>query len=50
MLQASFTIEDMEGVHIDWNDLEQLWDAGSYRWDDSKSAFVADPKKDQTEE
>lgn len=36
MLEASFTIEDMAGVHIDWQDLEQLWDAGSYAWDVKK--------------
>jgi transcriptional regulator with XRE-family HTH domain len=40
MLEASFTIEDMEGVHIDWDDLEQLWDAGSYMWDTAKGKFV----------
>jgi len=43
MLEASFTIEDMEGVHIDWNDLEKLWVAGSYSWDAKKEKFV--PKK-----
>ncbi len=40
MLEASFTIEDMTGVHIDWNDLESLWGAGSYTWNDHKSRFV----------
>ncbi len=40
MLEASFTIEDMAGVHIDWNDLEKLWDAGSYVWDDDEEKFV----------
>lgn len=40
MLEASFTIEDMAGVHIDWNDLEQLWAAGSYRWDDKQGKFI----------
>ncbi len=40
MLEASFTLEDMAGVHIDWNDLEQLWDAGSYSWNKEKSKFL----------
>ncbi len=40
MLEASFTIEDMTGVYIDWQDLEQLWDAGRYLWDNSKKKFL----------
>lgn len=40
MLQASHTVDDMAGVHIDWLDLERLWNAGGYRWDESKSRFV----------
>lgn len=40
MLEGSFTIEDMAGVHIDWNDLEELWDAGSYLWDAEKGKFM----------
>lgn len=40
MLEGSFTIEDMKGVHIDWNALEDLWDAGSYSWNDEKGRFV----------
>jgi transcriptional regulator with XRE-family HTH domain len=40
MLEASFTIEDMEGVYIDWEGLEKLWDAGSYLWDGSKKKFL----------
>ena len=40
MLEGSFTIEDMEGVHIDWNALEDLWDAGSYTWDHRKGRFI----------
>jgi transcriptional regulator with XRE-family HTH domain len=43
MLEGSFIIEDMAGVHIDWNDLEALWDAGSYIWDRSQGRFVPDP-------
>ncbi len=40
MLEGSFTIEDMAGVHIDWQDLEDLWDAGSYFWDSQKGKFL----------
>jgi transcriptional regulator with XRE-family HTH domain len=40
MLEGSFTIEDMTGVHIDWDALETLWDAGSYVWDSKKGMFV----------
>jgi len=40
MLEASFTIEDMAGVHIDWNDLEKIWAAGSYAWNKKQGKFV----------
>lgn len=40
MLEASFTIEDMAGVHIDWSDLEQLWNAGRYDWDKKAAKFL----------
>lgn len=40
MLEGSYTIEDMAGVHIDWNDLEAIWAAGSYQWDHKKGRFV----------
>lgn len=40
MLEGSFTIEDMAGVHIDWHDLEELWSAGRYVWDHKKAKFL----------
>ncbi|MCM2265913.1 MAG: helix-turn-helix domain-containing protein [Desulfuromonadales bacterium] len=40
MLQASYTVDEMAGVHIDWLELERLWNAGGYRWDEGKSRFV----------
>jgi transcriptional regulator with XRE-family HTH domain len=43
MLEGSFTVEDMAGVHIDWQDLEDLWDAGSYTWDQGKGKFLPKP-------
>ena len=45
MLEASFTIEDMSGVHIDWNDLEKLWAAGSYTWNKKLGKFIPSPLK-----
>lgn len=40
MLQASDTIDKMKGVHLDWNQLEDIWDAGGYRWDQRHQQFV----------
>ncbi len=40
MLQASDTVDEMVGVHIDWSALERLWDAGGYRWDSGRGRFV----------
>ncbi|MEJ2492538.1 MAG: helix-turn-helix transcriptional regulator [Desulfuromonadales bacterium] len=44
MLEGSYTIEDMAGVHIDWNALEELWAAGRYAWDAQQGRFVARPE------
>lgn len=44
MLEASQTFEDLEGVHLEWKELEGLWDAGRYRFDPSARRFI--PKKD----
>jgi DNA-binding XRE family transcriptional regulator len=40
MLQASYTVDDMAGIKIDWLELEHLWNAGGYRWDDRKQIFL----------
>jgi len=40
MLQASYTVDEMEGVLIDWPMLERLWDAGRYTWSEEKQNFV----------
>ena len=45
MLEASFTIEDMAGVHIDWNDLEKLWAAGNYTWNKKQRKFLPEASK-----
>ena len=39
MLKASDTIDDMKGVHLDWKLLENIWDAGGYRWDKKEHRF-----------
>jgi transcriptional regulator with XRE-family HTH domain len=40
MLQASDNVDEMKGVHIDWKLLENIWDAGGYRWDARHERFV----------
>ncbi len=40
MLQASDTLEEMQGVHLDWDLLESIWDAGSYRWQEKEKRFI----------
>ncbi|RMF47803.1 MAG: hypothetical protein D6751_01880, partial [Deltaproteobacteria bacterium] len=39
ILAASDVYEEMKGVHLDWNFLEAVWDAGSYRWLAKKRRF-----------
>lgn len=40
MLQASDTVDEMKGVHINWDLLENIWDAGGYKWDVREQGFV----------
>jgi hypothetical protein len=40
MLEASLAFEELEGVHLDWKDLERLWDAGQYRFDPAGRRFI----------
>jgi transcriptional regulator with XRE-family HTH domain len=40
MLQASYTVDEMAGVHIDWLELERIWNAGSYFWDEARGKFL----------
>lgn len=46
MLAASDVFDEMQGVHLDWNSLENIWDAGQYEWIAKKVQFVP-VKKDQ---
>jgi transcriptional regulator with XRE-family HTH domain len=47
MLQASETFDEMEGIHLDWSQLEAIWDAGRYRWDSDAGTFHPVPRKDE---
>jgi hypothetical protein len=40
MLEASQAFEELEGVHLDWKDLESLWDADRYRFDPAGRRFI----------
>jgi transcriptional regulator with XRE-family HTH domain len=49
MLEASLAFEELEGVHLDWKDLESLWDAGQYRFNPAERRFIpvkSDHQKD----
>ncbi len=39
MLTASEAFEEMKGVHLDWNQLEDIWDGEGYRWDSRQQRF-----------
>lgn len=41
MLEASTAFEELEGVHLEWKELERLWDAGRYHFDAVARRFVA---------
>lgn len=40
-LDASVTSIAMKNVHVDWDLIEEIWDAGSYRLDSGKQKFIA---------
>lgn len=40
MLEASTAFEELEGVHLDWKDLERIWDAGHYNFDSAGRRFI----------
>jgi len=41
LLQASDTVDEMQGVHLDWDRLQAIWDAGGYFRDEKKRKFIA---------
>lgn len=40
ILRAYDMVEDMTGVHLDWEIVDNIWDAGSYRWDEKTKKFI----------
>ena len=40
MLETSYIVDEMTGVHLDWDYLESLWDAEGYRWDEEQKKFL----------
>jgi transcriptional regulator with XRE-family HTH domain len=40
MLQASKAAEEMQNVHLEWDLLEDIWDAGSYSYDSVTQNFI----------
>lgn len=55
MLLASETFDEMKGVHLDWKQLEVIWDAGPYQWLPDEHRFAPakmanqSPEKTETE-
>jgi len=40
ILRAYDMVEEMTGVHLDWEIVDSIWDAGSYRWDEKTKEFI----------
>jgi len=40
MLDTSYVVDEMSGIEINWEELERLWDADGYRWDETDRKFV----------
>jgi len=40
ILEVSDLLDETGQLHLDWDLIEALWDAGGYRWDEEKSEFV----------
>jgi len=39
-LAASNSIDEMANLHLSWETIEKIWDAGRYRWDAERKQFV----------
>ena len=44
ILEVSDMVDEAGKLHIDWDLIEQIWNSGGYRWDDSKGQFVPERK------
>ena len=40
-LAASDAIDEMEKLHLSWDLIEKIWDAGKYEWDAEQKIFIA---------
>ncbi|BCA79423.1 helix-turn-helix transcriptional regulator [Desulfuromonas sp. AOP6] len=40
ILRAYDMVEEMTGVHLDWEIVDTIWDAGSYRWEEKTKEFI----------
>ncbi|NIQ96972.1 MAG: helix-turn-helix transcriptional regulator [Desulfuromonadales bacterium] len=40
VLRASDTVDEMPKIHLDWDVIEDIWDAGGYRWNPEKQRFL----------
>jgi len=40
ILRAYDMVEEMTGVHLDWEIVDTIWDAGGYRWEEKAKKFV----------
>ena len=39
-LAASDAVDEMEKLHLSWETIEKIWDAGQYKWDAKQKKFV----------
>ena len=39
-LQASDSVEEMDKLHLNWDLIETIWDAGHYRWSPEQNTFL----------
>ncbi|HER62756.1 MAG TPA: XRE family transcriptional regulator [Desulfobacteraceae bacterium] len=40
ILRAYDMVEEMTGVHLDWEIVDTIWDAGGYRWEEKAKKFI----------
>jgi len=40
ILELSDLTEEAESLHLDWDLIEEIWEAGAYRWDVEKKQFI----------
>ncbi len=39
-LTASDSVDEMEKLHLSWETIEKIWDAGKYKWDPEQGEFI----------